>query len=407
MAWLVFLTALTIVVDGFDNQLLGIAIPSIAQEWNVSRGAFAPVVSLGTMGMMIGAAAAGFAGDRTGRKTALIGSMAVFGCATLAVSMADSVAGLAALRLVTGIGLGGAIPNATALAAEYVSPGRRPMAVTLTIVCVPIGGVLAGLLAIPGLPALGWRGMFAAGGALPLLLAAVLTWALRESPRYLETADVREPSRTLVSADFRRDTCALWLSFFSCLLAVYLGFSWLPSILASAGLGTAAASSSLTAFNLGGVVGAIAGGALITRFGSKVTMLAMAAAAVASAAALSVTPITAQASVVAILVLLTINGGLINAVQVALYALAAHVYPTSLRARGVGAAAAVGRTGAILSGYAGPWALDRGGSAAFFALMAVAMSTALVAVAIVRRHVPGRTPARDSRSAKSLHAARE
>lgn len=388
MARLVFLTALTIVFDGFDNQLLGIAIPSITQEWHVSRGAFAPVVSLGTMGMMIGAAAAGFAGDRTGRKTALVGSMAVFGSATLAVSMADSVAGLAALRFVTGIGLGGAIPNATSLAAEYVSPARRPIAVTLTIVCVPIGGVLAGLLAIPGLPALGWRGMFAAGGALPLLLAAVLMRALPESPRFLETAGMRAPSRTLVTADFRRDTFALWLSFFSCLLAVYLGFSWLPSILSSAGLGTAAASSSLTAFNLGGVVGAVAGGALISRFGSKVTMLAMAAAAAASAVALSVTPITAQASVVAILALLTITGGLINAVQVALYALAAHVYPTTLRARGVGAAAAVGRTGAILSGYAGPWALDLGGSSTFFALMAASMLAVLVALAGVRRHIP-------------------
>jgi AAHS family 4-hydroxybenzoate transporter-like MFS transporter len=389
MAWLVFLVALTIVVDGFDNQLLGITIPSLMAEWGVPRSAFASVVSLGTLGMMVGGAAAGVVGDRAGRKTALLGSTALFGLATLAVSVAaDTVTTFGMLRFVAGIGLGGAIPNAASLAAEYVPVVHRPIAVTLTIVCVPLGGVLAGLLAVPGLPALGWRGMFAAGGAVPLLLAAVLMRALPESPRYLESARTHESSRALFTHDRRRDTFALWLAFLSCMLAVYLAFSWLPSILASAGLGAAAASSSLTAFNLGGVIGAIACGALMTRFGSKVTMLTAAGGAIASAMALGVTPITEQTSVVAILALLTVTGGLINAVQTALYALAAHVYPTTLRARGVGAAAAVGRTGAILSGYAGPWALELGGSAAFFVIMAGAMSLALLGLALVRRHVP-------------------
>ena len=388
MAWLVFLVALTIVVDGFDNQLLGIVIPSMMDEWRTPRSAFAPVVSLGTMGMMVGGAAAGAIGDHAGRKAALLGSMVVFGVATLAAAFADSVGVLAVVRFVAGIGLGGAIPNAASLAAEYVPVERRPIAVTLTIVCVPLGGVLAGLLAVPGLPALGWRGMFIAGGIVPFALAAVLWRALPESPRFLESTAARPSTLGLFTHEFGRDTFAIWLAFCSCLLAVYLAFSWLPSIVAAAGLGTAAASSSITAFNLGGVGGAIVCGALIARFGSKTTMLSTAAAAIASAVVLSVTPISSQSSVVTILTLLTITGALINAVQVALYALAAHVYPTVLRARGVGAAASIGRSGAILSGYAGPWALESGGSAAFFALMAGAMSIAFVGIAAVRRHVP-------------------
>src|SRR6185503_14098817 len=111
------------------------------------------------------------------------------------------------------------------------------------------------------------------------------------------------------------DTFALWAAFFSCLLAVYLGFSWLPSILTGAGLGTTVAGTGLTAFNLGGVVGAITGGKLMTRFGSRLMMVGMASAAVVCALIMSRMSITAGSQVLPILVMLTITGGLINAVQ--------------------------------------------------------------------------------------------
>ena len=70
--WLVFLTALTIIFDGFDNQLLGVALPTIMSEWSVTRGAFAPVVSLGYLGMMIGGTA--------GRRSPAIASAAATRC---------------------------------------------------------------------------------------------------------------------------------------------------------------------------------------------------------------------------------------------------------------------------------------------------------------------------------------
>ena len=130
--WLVFLTALTIVFDGIDNQLMGVTIPTIMREWSVARSAFAPVVSLGYLGMVTGGALAGLLGDRIGRRVTLIASMIVFGGMTLAVAGAGSVAALAVLRFLAGLGLGGAVPNAAALAAEYVPtapesfPTRRP-----------------------------------------------------------------------------------------------------------------------------------------------------------------------------------------------------------------------------------------------------------------------------------------
>jgi AAHS family 4-hydroxybenzoate transporter-like MFS transporter len=251
------------------------------------------------------------------------------------------------------------------------------------------------------------------------VLAFVLWRLLPESPRYLarhrgrwpelarllrrmghpvpadagfddltEGAKSAAPLKALVARGLRGDTFALWTAYFSSLVAVYLAFSWLPSILSAAGLGAAVASTGLTVFNLGGVVGAIAGGAIIARAGSRSAMLAMTAGAVAGAAVLSQMAITAQSAVMPIIVMLAITGGFINAVQVAMYALSAHVYPTTVRATGIGTAVAVGRSGAIISGYAGPWALAYGGSASFFHLMAVSMLVTFVALAVTRRHIP-------------------
>jgi AAHS family 4-hydroxybenzoate transporter-like MFS transporter len=81
------------------------------------------------------------------------------------------------------------------------------------------------------------------------------------------------------------------------------------------------------------------------------------------------------------------TGGLINAVQTTMYALAAHVYPAGIRATGVGTAVAVGRAGGVASPYAGAWALESGPSA-MFALVAATLSVVFVALAYVRNHIP-------------------
>jgi|SRR6185503_5264667 len=390
--WLVFLTGLTIVFDGIDNQLLGVVIPKLMNEWKLARPAFAPVVSLGYVGMMAGGALAGMAGDRFGRKRALLASTAVFGLMTLATSSVHDVTTLAALRFLTGLGLGGALPNAATLAAEYVSPAGRPLAVTATIVCVPIGGVLAGLLGSQFLEAAGWRALFRTGGILPLVTVAVLVRLLPESPGFGNGRPARAPVASLFNAEFRRDTIALWASFISCLLAVYLGFAWLPTVLASGGFDPGVASNGITAFNLGGVIGALAGGALFSRIGSRPAMLTMALGAVAGAIVLSRMSISVAGPLAPIMVMLTITGGLINATQTTMYALATNVYPAASRATGVGAATAVGRTGAIVSGYAGPWALGLGGSASYFVVIGAAMAVCAGALACVKRHVPRSTP---------------
>jgi AAHS family 4-hydroxybenzoate transporter-like MFS transporter len=119
-------------------------------------------------------------------------------------------------------------------------------------------------------------------------------------------------------------------------------------------------------------------------------MVTMTTAAVVCALILSRMHLSAASAVTPIIVMLGITGGLINAVQTTMYALAAHVYPTVIRASGVGTAVAFGRSGAILTGYAGPWALEYRGSESFFWLMAGALVVTGVALAMIRRHVPRR-----------------
>jgi AAHS family 4-hydroxybenzoate transporter-like MFS transporter len=438
-AVLVLLVAVTIVFDGIDNQLLGIVIPTIMREWQVARSALAPVVSLGYLGMMAGGLIAGVAGDRFGRRTALLGSMVVFGVFTMGAALVDSPAALGVLRLLAGIGLGGAMPNAAALVADYVPVRARPLAVTVTIVCVPLGGTLAGILGIRVLPAIGWRHLFAIGGVVPLIAAVLLRLALPESPRYL----VRHPARwpelrralarlghdtsrattfvdsagrgavasasltSLFVSSFRRDTVSLWVSFFSCLLAVYLVFSWLTSLLTSAGFGAATASTGITVFNLGGVAGALLGGAAIARVGSKRSMLWMTAAAIAGTSAMAVLSFAPGSSLVSIMALLVLTGASINGVQTTMYALAAHVYPTAVRARGVGTAVAVGRLGAVVSGFVGSWAIDDGGPRAFFLVVAAMMAVTFAALAAVERHVPAHEPDAAATAARANAAARQ
>jgi AAHS family 4-hydroxybenzoate transporter-like MFS transporter len=417
LKFLVGLAALAIIFDGIDNQLLAVAIPSMMKEWSLPRAAFTNVLAVGMLGMMVGGALAGLVGDRWGRKFALLLSIFVFGAVSMAMAAADGVVALGVMRFLAGLGLGGAIPNAAALASEYVPRRQRAFAVTLTIVCVPLGGMLAGQLAGAILPTLGWRWLFALGGAVPLVSLVFFAKFLAESPRFLARhperwpqlvaflrraghavendssfADNREPGAkrasvgALFAPDFRRDTIALSLAFFCCMLAVYAGFSWIPAMLAGAGWPVADASRGIIYFNLGGVGGALAAGLLIARFGSKTVMLFLAGCAALSALALSRMAI-APAAMTGVLAMLTVLGGLINALTTMGYALAANVYPTTIRATGVGTAVAFGRIGAVISAAAGSRMLDLGGHAYFFTLIAGAMAVCILGLAAVQRHI--------------------
>ena len=423
---LVAATALTIVVDGLDNQLLSAAIPAMMAEWALPRSAFASVLAAALVGMTVGGFLGGYIGDRVGRRMVLLASVASFGGLTVVASFATDIATLTTLRFLAGLGFGGAMPNAAALASEYVPLDRRPFAVTVTIVCIPLGGTLAGVLGALILPAFGWRTLFFVGGGLSVLLSALLWTLLPESPRYLARQRARWPELAailrrlghdvgrnaeftdsheravgrasvgaLLAPEFRRDTLAIGAAFFFCLLSVYMAVTWVPSLLTGAGFDIAVANYGLTAFNLGGVVGALGGAVLFGRFGSRITMLAMTAGAIGGSLLLAGAAIGQQSTLV-VLTMLAWTGGLINAVQTTMYALAAHLYPAVIRATGVGTAVAVGRIGGVVSPYAGAWALESGPST-MFGLIAGTLSAVFVALSAVRNHIPQRGDLRYNR----------
>jgi AAHS family 4-hydroxybenzoate transporter-like MFS transporter len=417
---LVFGTALTIILDGLDNQLLPNALPTLMREWSLPRSAFTTVLAMGPLGMVLGGALGGWAGDRIGRRTALLGSVLSFAVLTAAIAGVSDVFVLGVLRFLAGVGLGGAMPNAANLTAEYVPARQRPFAVTLTVVCIPLGGTLAALLSSQILPTFGWRTLFAAGGLAPLVLATLLFRVLPESPRYLANRRERWPELTrvlrrmghavpaessytdvgahsqarhsigeLFRRELRSDTLGLSGAFFFCLMANYIGFLLIPAMLAGVGFTQSSASNALAALNFGGVGGAIVGALALQRLGSRVTMLGMSAAAVLSALVMSGMQLDPQRPI-GLLLMFAVTGGLLNAVQTTMYALAAHVYPTGIRGTGVGAAVGFGRIGNVLASFVGGWALDAGGSTGYFSSWAVTMTLVLICLAVVTRHIPGR-----------------
>ncbi|TGD94788.1 MFS transporter [Methylobacterium nonmethylotrophicum] len=428
------LAALSIVMDGFDGQLIGFAIPVLIREWGITRGDFAPALAAGLVGMGIGSACAGLFADRFGRRWAVIGSVLLFGLSTCAIGLSGNLWEIGILRFVAGLGIGGALPSATTMTAEFTPARRRTLAITATIVCVPLGGMLAGLFAGHVLPAFGWRALFFLGGLLPVVLGLVLIVALPESPRYLvrrpgrwpelvrllgrmarptpagtaftdareQRVETREGVAALFERGRARDTLALWFAFFLNLLAVYSAFSWLPTMLVAEGLDVGVAGSGLTAYNLGGVFGALLCAVAITRLGSRGPLLACCIGGAATAFALMAVDIRQATGL--LIAGFALQGFFANATQSTMYAVCAHVYPTAVRATGTAAALAFGRLGAILSAFAGAAIITAGGAAGYLVMLGLAMAGVAVALAVVGRHIPAAPRASDAVGARSAVA---
>ena len=184
-----------------------------------------------------------------------------------------------------------------------------------------------------------------------------------------------------------RDTVGLWFAFLFCLGSIYLVFGWLPAMLTSRGLDLATASKGLAMYNLGGVLGVLVWAVLVTVLGSRGPLLSGALAGAGSAVALLLVPIQAGGDHTLLIACLGINGLLANAVQTSMYGLAAHVYPTSVRATGVAYAATIGRLGGLVSSLVGA-AVIQARPGLYWEVLAVSMVLAFAGLAWVRSHFP-------------------
>jgi AAHS family 4-hydroxybenzoate transporter-like MFS transporter len=378
------------------NQSLSLALPALMKAWGVSREAFAAVTAAGFIGVALGAISGGLIGDTLGRKKGLIGSIFLFGLATIAASWSHGLNSLMLLRFLSGLGIGGAIPNGAALVFECTPARHRNLAMGIAMTFIPIGGIVSGLLGGLLLPRVGWSGLFLACGLLPTLLAVALAMVLQESPQFQaraaglqaggEPPRRRLPISSLFEHGLAADTCALWAAFFFCLLATYTLLAWVPAMLVGQGFALAASSWGMMGFNFGSMSGSVLSGWFIGRAGSRLPGILVSLGAVVGAVILGTVPFGPQRAAFTMAALFFEGfclGGLHNTV----YSVSAHMYGLQMRATGVGGASGAGRLGAVLSAFTGALSLKIGGASGYFIVIAVASGLSLVGLSLIRRQI--------------------
>jgi AAHS family 4-hydroxybenzoate transporter-like MFS transporter len=405
--------AAVLFLDGFDTQAIGYVAPALAKEWGLTKAALGPVFSAGLFGLMIGALLFGPLADRIGRKKIIIFSTLAFGIGTLATAFIQDVNSLLAIRFLTGLGLGGAMPNAIAMTSE-LNPRRRRATMVMIMFCgFSVGAALGGFLAAGLIPQFGWRSVFVVGGLVPLLLGPVLALRLPESVRFLVLTGrapqqvaqllgwispkasftaatrfvVHEPElagipvlhlfrggRTLV-------TLLLWVVFFMSLLDLYFLSNWLPTVLNDLGASVSAAAAIGSMLQVGGIVGTFALGSIIDRFSFRALALVYFVAVFAVGAIGHL-----GHSVILVTLAIFAAGFCIVGGQIAANALAAAFYPTAVRATGVGWALGIGRVGSIVGPLVGGVLLSMKWSAAevFMTAAGAALCAALAAFSLSR-----------------------
>ena len=267
------LCALSVLLDGYDAQMLAMAIPLMAKEFGVAPTAFAPAASASLAGMAIGALFLSPLADRFGRRPLLIVSLVLFGAPTLLAMYSSGPFEMALWRLLAGCGLGATVPVTIGITAELAPAGRRVSIATLAASGFAIGASSAGLITPLLAVQWGWRGMFAYGGILPLVIAALVVRGIpdsRPSPAGVSgraaTARVQAPVGApriglIFAAGTWRRTVLLWLLNALNLFANYGVASWLPTLLVQNGWSLPDASRVMAVL----AIGALTGSAFVSR----------------------------------------------------------------------------------------------------------------------------------------------
>jgi len=379
--WVIFaLCFLIVLLDGFDTAAIGYIAPSLITEWGVSKPALAPVLSAALFGLAAGAIFSGPLADRLGRKTVLVGSVAVFAVACLGSGFSPDIWTLAVLRFVTGLGLGAAMPNAVTLMSEYCPDSRRATLTNAMFCGFPLGAAFGGFLAAWMIPHFGWRSVLILGGAAPLLLLVALVVLLPESVRHMVAnnypadrirkvlariagdavqgvqrfvltearpeAQAGSGMGVVLSRQYRVGSVMLWIAYFMGLVIFYALMNWMPVLFKEAGLDPKTGTLVAALFPLGGV-GAVLFGWLMDRFNANRIIAIGYALTAASIWWIGQTAGHLGWLVVAVF----LAGTIMNTAQSSMPALAAAFYPTRGRATGVAWMLGIGRFGGIAGSF--------------------------------------------------------
>jgi MFS transporter, AAHS family, 4-hydroxybenzoate transporter len=380
-ATLLFWSFLLCFVDGYDFTAPGYVAPSLIKVWHLSPVQLAPIFSAAIIGILCGSPLFGYIGDRYGRRMALIIGAAFFSIITLVSAASTSVWELVLLRFLGGVGLGGVMSLTIVLHNEYAPKRWRATLVCIMFSGLTVGAGIPGLVAAWIVPDYGWQAVFVVGGVIPLLLTIVLVFVLPESIKFLVLHKELRPQldrmlkilkpglvispdaqfnisdehqltkisvRSLFVERLAVVTPLLWTAAVAIGLVIYFIQIWTPTLLTQTGVSPQLASLSATMFQLGGMTGAICMGIQFDRWGVK-PILAAFVIAIPVVIYAGMPDHSATALVIALFIAGFMVLGAINGLNV----LSAAIYPTSIRANGVGWMFGVGRIGFLIGAQIG------------------------------------------------------
>lgn len=331
------------ILEGFDLQVAGVIAPRLVDELELTSGQLGLFFSASTFGLLFGALAGGPAADRLGRVSVLSFSVLAFGAASILTGFATSAEELILTRFLTGLGLGGALPNLIALISENTAPRRQKRAIGYLYCGVPVGGAAVSLAGAVAGEA--WRLLLFAGGILPIMLAAAL-WLSRGLSRNDSQAAAGAafgPVHCLFGSGRAVPTMLLWISFLATLVILYLVLNWLPLVLAGMGLTANEALVAQVSFNVGGLFACLLTAPLLDS--RRAWLVALGAFFAVPVLLYALSLVASPGAAISIALLL---GGAILVTQSFLYSIAPTIYPVGGGGTGTGAAVAWGRIGSII-----------------------------------------------------------
>lgn len=378
---LLFWSFLAMFGDGYDIAILANAAPELARHWQADPSTFGVMFSASLFGILIGAPLLGYVGDRVGRKTAVIIATLIFSVTTLAVIACTAIEQVTFLRFLTGIGIGGLMPNMIALNSELAPKRFRATLIVLMFTGVTLGGSVPGVVAAWLVPVYGWEVLFIIGGGVPLVIAVFLWIALPESVKFLARHPERRTTLLSIARRMRPDlriaddaqfalmpsphasgagiaqlfsgglaliTPMLWLCFATALMANYFLNNWMPLLFEANGMSARDAALATSAYHVGGTAGGLLISVLLDRFGFGAVALFFGIAGPAIAA------IGFPGSTSTVTLLLSLLAGFsVLGAQFGNNAASGLLYPTAFRSSGVGWALGIGRFGSIIGPLVG------------------------------------------------------
>lgn len=373
-------------LDGFDVLVMAFTASEVAREWGLSGARLGVLLSAGLFGMAAGSLFVAPWGDRIGRRALTLACLGVITAGLAASALARTPGQLAAMRVLTGIGVGGILASLNVITSEYASRRWRSTAISMQVTGYPIGATIGGTVAAFLITAYGWRSAFWFGAAASLAMIPVVVRSLPESLDFLlarRPPGARERLNTLLVRMGREPVDALppapadeaganplgrifaggsasatllvWSAFFLVMFSFYFVTSWTPRLLVAAGLSTRQGITGGVLLNVGGIVG----GSLFGYLASRVPLKSLASAYLAATAVCVALFGVYAASLRAAFPIALAIGVFLFGSMVGLYALTPPLYPAAVRTTGMGWAIGIGRIGAILAPVVAGVLVDR------------------------------------------------